>query len=141
MTPEAWSAVATGAAVVVALGFGASAEWRLLADRRERRRREEVSQAQRVSAWTADGDVFVVVLNGSDEPIWDVTVHAGSGTSARTLVVGFAPPGSQTIPVADTPSLVGQHTRVPVPMTFRDSSGRAWRRDAAGRLHRTQGGI
>ena len=71
---ETVSAIGTGSAALIALGFGGMAEYRYAKERRERRIDEERSQATRVAAWIRfeEDQVVAVVQNASDEPIWFV---------------------------------------------------------------------
>jgi hypothetical protein len=155
MNADAWAAVATGAATVVALYFGTSAEVRSRADRRDAVR----EQARRVSAWlewhhtTADDPPHlrttvrvprVVVLNNSEEPVWGVTVWVAASDPRKMgetfdgyvdELFEMVPPGvtSRILTWADfgqggSPSALG--------LRFRDKDDRWWSRGDDGALRR-----
>lgn len=146
-------AVSTFAAVVVALAVAGR-------DGRRQRRADTWRQASQVSAWKGfvllgarpheTGVDVVLLLNSSDQPIWDVCVSAGAqyGAAPRfgegndlNLCVTMIPPGRYRIPAPkgfEEGSAPGMSTRLDAAISFRDADGNSWRRDAAGQLKKTR---
>jgi len=168
------TAVGTAGAAVVALALGLRAEWRAMRLERHQHEFDVQQQAAQVAAWMIverhmDGErtevdaddpsldvldpaydprgvrVCVIVLNASNQPIWDVTTHVPafvpkSKDSAdlksieiedERVVIG--PGETIRIPVG---ILTIPYNRLPIKVKFRDNAGAEWRRDDRGRLHR-----
>jgi hypothetical protein len=168
------TAVGTAAAAVVALGLGLRAEWRATRLERHQHELDIRRQATQIAAWIvverhsgeirteiAAGDpsldaldpafdprdvyVYVIVQNGSDQPIWDVTTHTTifvrksddsdelETADAEDERIVIAPGETVRSPIT-TWTLT--YNRLPVEVEFRDNAGEEWRRDDRGRLHR-----
>jgi len=137
---EAFGALATFLAVCVAL----------YVSRKEtisQMRREERSQAEKISAWpiTRDNLPKVVISNKSEEPIFEVVlsygVAYGAGMAYLTgndnlLFIRRVPPGESLSDEPRNPG-GGMHIQTGIAISFRDAKGRYWRRDATGRLQKT----
>lgn len=143
---DAWSAMATTGAALVALGFGVAAE------RRAQRLQEDADQAQArsVSAWIdvepgtqVNGPrMFAMVQNNSAEPVWEVVAYAEDARpdddpteiAAHREVVGVVPPGPPIRrPLPWTPP---DADHAPLWVTFRDNGYRWWERDERGEITR-----
>ncbi len=152
---DLWSVaqgLGTVAAVVVALGFGASAEWRLRNERRQHQAESAAhmtlamrTQASRVSSWTEqalDGSWSAHIQNESEEPIWDVSVpkrsdHKFAGREdadnqafeqARARVAVLPPHSIDALPIAIADDF-DELRRHPWHVQFRDNDGKYWVRD------------
>jgi hypothetical protein len=160
------TAVGTAGAAVVALGLGLRAEYRAIRAEHLAKVEHERRQAIHVAAWMLveqdDGDgpheidansqsfrrnkahVYEVVLNASEEPIWDIVVNAPillekqSGraelefaeTENEILSIGPHQLHKSEITVNTVP-----YNRLPLRVQFRDNAGRDWTLDERGRLH------
>lgn len=157
---ETLTAWATLGAVVVALGLGLTGFVLAERDRREHRKkdaewrqREDARQANCVSAWqehhpsrstSAAVEVVAVAHNGSDEPVWDVTVRVehiaefGGGEvpdrwATVSVPIGMIPPRERVVrDLRRTPP--DSYSPAPLEMTFRDNAGAWWRRNEHGVL-------
>jgi hypothetical protein len=144
-------AIGTVAAVVVAL-------WIAGRDGRRARRTAERAQAVCISAWHGfvilgpRGEAhqnIVMMLNGSEAPIWDVCVSAGVQHGAGPAYgrgaelnrcVNIVPPGRYRVEEPNgfrEGALPGMMARLDAAISFRDADGRFWRRDATGLLTQT----
>jgi hypothetical protein len=135
---EWFSGLATAGALWVA--------WRVLSMEQER---EKLEQASQVAVWAAETQpgepgthVMIVALrNGSDEPVYDLSVECDSYTGIVPFwdVKVVAPGQTQNISkVVRGHHDVTQRTWTLRParlaVEFRDSGDRRWRRDYNGRL-------
>ncbi len=143
------SAIGTIGAVGVALWFSQ-------AETRRRKREERSQQAEQISAWLQideaaeeTGEMHCVVLNGSNQLVYDVTVSLvavhgafrrtavgidrnGPSGGYQTYVGGPFPPGQQTLPMKYRGAALA--VRYGVELAFRDSRGRFWIREGDGDL-------
>lgn len=145
--PEWFGAVGTLAAVTVALGIA-------LSDGRRRTAQSRREQAEKISVWKVhmEGDLdksTVHIANGSHLPIYDVVLSYGVsygkgerftvGNKNQILVLKF-PPGNHVIRPSHNPVKLKSRNilKQGVAVSFRDSNGRFWRRDASGYLCKTR---
>ena len=149
-TVDAVAAVATLGAVVVALVLGVFEVRKFRVEADARAAEERRAQAEKVSAWIAMvqdrplGGAFphVRVSNASDEPIYSSSVILSEGADGPMevgLEIGFVPPGGSVSERLQAPDL-GRRTEA-VTVTFRDASGRWWRRDTEGKLEERLGDL
>ena len=160
------TAVGTAGAAVVALGLGLRAEYRAIRAERQAKVENERRQAIHVAAWMLveqdDGEgpheidannpsfnrskvrVYEVILNASEEPVWDIIVNApillekhSEGTALEwaeaedeILSIGPHQMHKSEITVSTVP-----YNRLPLRVQFRDNAGRNWTLDERGRLH------
>ncbi|MGH8866651.1 MAG: hypothetical protein ACRDYU_01495 [Actinomycetes bacterium] len=141
------TAVGTVGAVVVALALGFIGEVRSVRLARAAAKERERAQAVRVAAWKevesvsaagATGWVGHTVLqNGSDEPIWDVTVHVTTGGPWNIVQeAGIVAPSARLVWThEDASPAEGQYVGLSV--EFTDNARRRWERTATGELKRT----
>ncbi|PUB20178.1 hypothetical protein C8K30_1173 [Promicromonospora sp. AC04] len=139
------TALATAAAVVVALTFGGVEFWRGRRDRAEQRAERRISQAALVNAWLEVhfDDVNTRLLagyrlhNASTAPVYSlVTVMPKGAWPGRLAPWGLLTP-------TDKPREVGpardvgfdSDADVQLEFTFRDAAGTWWRRTTDGLLH------
>lgn len=149
--PEWIGAVGTSGAVIVALFIA-------LSDERRRANRERREQAEKIGVWKThqnDGgsaksieQSTIHVNNTSHLPIYDVVISYGSayGSGAKyamgddnQILVLKLPPGLHNIPPRNNPitKKSANHLNEGVAISFRDSNGHFWRRDASGILQET----
>lgn len=140
--PDWLAAIGTIGAVIVALFFAGR-------DGRERSNRERRRQAEGLTTWRRFdrlGNITsVVMINNSTGTLFDIAVSVGvargageafrTGNENNVFLTGL-PPGEYEInpPPQDDESM---HKTLGVSVTFRDSRGVYWRRDATGELYET----
>jgi hypothetical protein len=142
---QVWTAAATSAAAVVALGLGIYTEVRLRRDRKDEKRERAAEQAAKVSAWAEidqSGErekwagfypAVAVILNYSDGPIYSVRAEPGWQDSSPVMTA-IVPPGEC---VRFNLSGGLQDTGLPMRVTFRDPGGRWWCRGFDGAMAET----
>jgi len=141
-----WGDAPTWTAAIGTVGALFAALWQIGAERRRRAQREHRSQAERLSAWvSADQtgtDTPVVVLNRSDEPVYNVVAtlvivlgagpHVGEAVAdpGYRVVMTILPPGRWRTHVR---SGWGGMMRQPgIELAFTDRRGTHWVRRADG---------
>lgn len=156
-----WGDVPTWvAAVGTVLAFAAGgalfwqqrAQLRLMrADLQERERAQRREQARHVLAWyvgvSGGGSNFanlrICYRNASEEPVYEVQVFVkeswGRAPAVKPTKIGVMPPGPEremvvSFNVVPDPTSDPNAPGPPVVLTFRDVSGRWWRRDEHGTL-------
>jgi hypothetical protein len=140
------SAIATAAAVVVALAT-------VISDQRSRSAEAEKAQARRIVAWVNDvsddekGPTVAVLRNSSDEPVYrllawlayypgptsEILARGGHNNSTPSPYL-IVPPGNFQIELP--PFVHGMHKRPLVEIAFTDAAGRHWIRRQNGSLER-----
>jgi hypothetical protein len=160
------TAIGTAGAAIVALGLGASGEWRARRVERRQAEFEERRQAAHVAAWIIieqddgqgpteviseetfaiganEADFFVVLQNASDEPIWDARIYFRYVIKNESKVAWLeksvkivGPNDKVKLPIKE---LVAEYGRTPIELAFIDNAGREWKRDTNGRLNRLPG--
>lgn len=126
------------------------------ADERDRDRwareseQDRRAQAERIAVWseTVGSRPRAVISNFSDAPIWDAlvswgisnrseaeTVLRGEGTSVGVPIL---PPGRHLTEMPPLSEGGQMHTMMGLAITFRDSAGRFWQRDARGALNEVE---
>lgn len=145
--PEWFGAIGTLAAVIVALTIA-------LRDDRRRFVQSRREQAEKISVWKVHPENnlyenYIHIANGSHLPIHDVVLSYGvsygkgqkysTGNQKQILVLKF-PPGNHTIQPKHNPIKLKNRSvlKYGVAISFRDSKGRFWRRDATGHLRETK---
>ena len=134
------SGIGTLLAVLVAMAIATR-------DARVREKTEKQHQAEQVSAWPVyfglrNKKAFVLIANNSSLPVYDVAISYGAayGAGGKYLtgskmnrVVSLVPPGQYFIDSPKHPGH-GMHVKLGISISFRDSGGKFWRRDATGTL-------
>jgi hypothetical protein len=143
--PDWLAAIGTLAAFAVAVRLLAKE----LAVRREAEEDRRTEQARHVSTWTTfpepdDQDsslfwFFVVVKNGSEEPVYNVSVLMDEPGSIYAEATGSPTCRMEFFTVApgesDRPRLrMSEHQSGPLTLLFTDAAGRRWKRYPDGRL-------
>ena len=136
-----------GAAVgVIGVAFGLWQRFEAVQARRDATELRDRGQAERITAWAEKrtGDARVVVVsNGSDRPIYDVSAwlvpadYVGDGVPDKNRTTGTAVLGDgadHEYSVATTGGPPAQRPRVLV--AFEDADGRKWLRKADRQLVR-----
>jgi hypothetical protein len=112
-----------------------------------------VAQANKISAWIDNDErgeakltkdmkfMNVIINNVSEQPVYNVVLssgtYQGSGTpyltgADATSSIGTLPPGKYTTRVPYPGA--GMHTRMEAAVSFTDTRGNSWIRDATGHL-------
>ncbi len=134
------SGIGTLLAVLVAMAVATR-------DSRVREKTEKQHQAEQVSAWPVHfglrgKKVFVIIANNSSLPIYDVAISYGAAYGAgnkyftgtkMNRVVSIVPPGQYFVDSPEHPGN-GMHVKSGISISFRDSKGKFWCRDATGNL-------
>jgi len=137
---EWFSGIGAFCAVIVAMAVATK-------DSRIRDKAEKRYQAEHISAWPVyfglrGKKVFVLIANNSSLPVYDIAISYGAayGAGGKYLtgskmnrVVSLVPPGQYFIDSPKHPGN-GMHVKLGISISFRDSRGKFWRRDATGTL-------
>lgn len=135
-----FGALATLAAVIVAIMIATT-------ESRATRKRETHSQAEQISVWMVYFGItnkpYVVIQNSSSLPVYDAVIYYGTayGAGAAQLKTNKGPISFLKIPpgqyYSKPPKSPGNnmHARAGIAISFRDSNGHFWKRDATGMLH------
>lgn len=148
MTSIQWGTVADAFAAFGTFTAAAVAIW--LAGREARRARKDaiVDQARRVSVWPLGHTPrsYVMISNASNEPVYDMVISYGVAYGAgmayqkgnkNQIFLLRVPPGRYSTDSAPHPG-GGMNAQLSLSVSFRDSNGNYWRRDATGMLEQTK---
>ncbi len=139
--PEWLAAIGTILAVFAAI-------WIATREASSNRRREHIKQAESIAAWNSrsGGTIKVIISNGSKLPIYDVVISYGAaygaglpyfkGNDDQAFILRV-PPGKWSVAEPRNPG-GGMHVQPGISISFRDSTGAYWRRDATGKLIETK---
>ena len=145
--PEWFSAIGTVGAVIVALYVS-------IIDRKRRVAQNRREQAEKIGVWkTHRSGAYqldtIYISNASHMPIFDIVISYGSsygsearyvtGDSQQILMIKI-PPGLRKIDPSKNPikKRSRNHLTQGIAISFRDSNGLFWRRDASGVLIETK---
>lgn len=119
----------------ISIRLSIASEKRQKAEKEAARGAERRSQAERISCWLEKTNGYPLyqfhLHNGSDQPVWEVSVYE---PFKKNEVVKFFPvlrPGSEPTIAMNYSSLVEEQA---VEVIFRDNGGRTWRRSRFGEL-------
>lgn len=142
-----WGTVADAAAAIATFSAAGVAIWIAGREARQAKKQNTVDQAKRISAWPLGHTPrsMIIVSNMSNEPTYDVLISYGvaygaglpyqNGNESQIFVLRV-PPGKYSTGAAPHPG-GGMHTQLSLSISFRDSEGNYWRRDATGKLEQT----
>lgn len=146
--PEWLAAIGTVGAVIVALVIA-------FRDSRQRARAERSAQADNITAWqsvvgrgTFNERAHINLSNSSSLPIYDIALSYGApygegarfqtGASKQIFLLRLPPGKCQVRELPKVPKLDKPQYELGISISFRDSYGRFWRRDASGVLTETR---
>lgn len=148
MWTDAWSALGTVGATFAAVVLGGVSLYISVRDHIARRRQDDDraeaehwaeqramrSQAERVACWLqVDTNQYpnhkIIIVNASDQPIWDVSVNHWSLGNSQFAQIPVMPPGERK-EIPSVPKPDGLTIEEAVDVRFKDNGGRGWFRPA-----------